>query len=116
MTAPLASGELGVGSGAVTAGHYNANERQIPVKFVADKARNAPDLSFQSIVVRSALIEGGKFKSFADLKGLKFAIPAPASVGEQSILNEALKRGGLGWDDSGEGVLRLHKRGGAGDE
>ena len=93
MIAPLASGDLDVGSGAVSAGHYNANERQIPVKFVADKARNAPDLSFQSIVVRSALIESGKFRSFADLKGLKFAIPAPASVGEQSILNEALKRG-----------------------
>lgn len=57
MIAPLASGDLDVGSGAVSAGHYNANERQIPVKFVADKARNAPDLSFQSIVVRSALIE-----------------------------------------------------------
>jgi hypothetical protein len=82
MIAPLASGDLDVGSGAVSAGHYNANERQIPVKFVADKARNAPDLSFQSIVVRSALIESGKFKGFADLKGLKFAIPAPASVGE----------------------------------
>jgi NitT/TauT family transport system substrate-binding protein len=69
MIAPLASGDLDVGSGAVSsAGRYNANERQIPVKFVADKARNAPDLSFQSIIVRSALIEGGKFKSFADLK------------------------------------------------
>ena len=79
MIAPLASGDLDVGSGAVSAGHYNANERQIPVKFVADKARNAPDLSFQSIVVRSALIESGKFKSFADLNGLKFAIPAPAN-------------------------------------
>ena len=29
MIAPLASGELDVGSGAVSAGHYNANERQI---------------------------------------------------------------------------------------
>ena len=81
MIAPLASGDLDVGSGAVSAGHYNANERQIPVKFVADKARNAFDLSFQSIVVRSALIEGGKFNSFADLKGLKFAIPRPRASG-----------------------------------
>ena len=31
-------------------------------------------------------------KSFADLKGLKFAIPAPASVGEESILHEALMK------------------------
>ena len=110
MIAPLASGDLDVGSGAVSAGHYNANERQIPVKFVADKARNAPDLSFQSIVVRSALIEGGKFNSFADLKGLKFAIPAPASVGEQSILNEALKRGGLGWNDCDRAFLGINEQ------
>jgi NitT/TauT family transport system substrate-binding protein len=110
MIAPLASGELDVGSGAVSAGHYNANERQIPLKFVADKARNAPDLSFQSIVVRSALIEGGKFKSFADLKGLKFAIPAPASVGEQSILNEALRLGGLGWNDCERAFLGINEQ------
>jgi NitT/TauT family transport system substrate-binding protein len=110
MIAPLASGELDVGSGAVSAGHYNANERQIPLKFVADKARNAPDLSFQSIVVRSALMESGKFKSFADLNGLKFAIPAPASVGEQSILNEALQRGGLGWNDCERAFLGINEQ------
>jgi NitT/TauT family transport system substrate-binding protein len=110
MIASLASGELDAGSGAVSAGHYNANERQIPLKFVADKARNAPELSFQSIVVRKALIDGGEFKSFADLKGKKFAIPAPASVGEQSILNEALKRGKLGWDDCERTFLGINEQ------
>src|SRR5712672_2633946 len=68
MIPALASGELDVGSGAVAAGHYNANERQIPLKIVADKASNTADYSFQSIIVRNALIESGKFKSFADLK------------------------------------------------
>jgi hypothetical protein len=34
-------------------------------------------------------------KSFADLKGLKFAIPATAGVGEQSILHEALMKAHL---------------------
>jgi len=110
MIAPLASGELDVGSGAVSAGHYNASERRIPVKFVADKARNAPELSFQSIVVRRALIESGRFNSFADLKGLKFAIPAPASVGEQSILNEALKLGGLTWNDCERAFLGINEQ------
>jgi NitT/TauT family transport system substrate-binding protein len=110
MIPPLASGDLDVGSGAVSAGHYNASERQIPLKIVADKATNAPDYSFQSIIVRNALIESGKFKSFADLKGLKFAIPAPASVGEQSILNEALKRGGLGWNDCERAFLGINEQ------
>ena len=110
MIAPLASGELDAGSGAVSAGHYNANERQIPLKFVADKARNAPDLSFQSIVVRKALIDSGEFKSFADLKGRKFAIPAPASVGEQSILNEALKLGKLTWNDVERAFIGINEQ------
>jgi NitT/TauT family transport system substrate-binding protein len=110
MIPALASGELDVGSGAVSAGHYNANERQIPLKIVADKASNTADYSFQSIVVRSALIESGKFKSFADLKGMKFAIPAPASVGEQSILNEALKLGGLGWNDCERAFLGINEQ------
>src|SRR5258708_4914397 len=110
MIPPLASGDLDVGSGAVSAGHYNANERQIPLKIVADKASNTRDYSFQSIVVRSSLIESGKFKSFADLKGLKFAIPAPASVGEQSILNEALKLGGLGWNDCERAFLGINEQ------
>jgi len=48
--------------------------------------------------VRNALVESGKFKSLADLKGLKLQFQR-RRVGEQSILNEALKRGGLGWND-----------------
>jgi NitT/TauT family transport system substrate-binding protein len=110
MIASLASGELDAGSGAVSAGHYNANDRNIPLKFVADKARNAPDMSFQSIVVRKALIDEGKFRGFADLKGKKFAIPAPASVGEQSILNEALRQGKLNWDDCERAFLGINEQ------
>ena len=48
--------------------------------------------------MRNALVESGKFKSLADLKGLKLQFQR-RRVGEQSILNEALKRGGLGWND-----------------
>jgi NitT/TauT family transport system substrate-binding protein len=110
MISSLASGDLDVGSGAVSAGHYNANDRQIPLKFVADKSRNEADMSFQSIIVRKALIDEGKFKSFADLKGCKFAIPAPASVGEQSILNEALKRASLGWNDCERAFLGINEQ------
>jgi NitT/TauT family transport system substrate-binding protein len=99
MISPLASGDLDVGAGAVSAGLFNANERQIPIKIVADKARNAPGYGFQSLLLRRALMESGRFKSFADLRGLRVAIPSIGSAGEQSILNEALKRGGLTYAD-----------------
>src|SRR5262249_4866641 len=47
MISPLGSGELDVGAGSVTAGIFNANERDIPIRIVADKGRNAPEQSYQ---------------------------------------------------------------------
>ena len=95
MISSLSTGELDVSGGAVSAGLYNANERQISIKIVADKARNAKGMSFQFMLVRADLIDSGAFKSLADLKGRKCAIPAIGSAGEQSTLNEACKLGGV---------------------
>lgn len=99
MIASLGTGQLDVSGGAVSAGLYNAAERGIPIRIVADKARNAPKYGFESILVRQDLMDTGRFADFKDLKGLKVAIPAIGSAGEQSILNEAMKRGGLAFED-----------------
>jgi hypothetical protein len=99
MIASLGTGQLDVSGGAVSAGLYNAAERGIPVRIVADKARNAPKYGFESILVRQDLMDSGRFADFKDLKGLKVAIPAIGSAGEQSILNEAMKRGGLAFTE-----------------
>lgn len=99
MIAPLAAGQLDAGAGAFSASFFNANERKLLVRTVADKARNGPGYGFQAILIRRELMESGKFKGFSDLKGLKVAIPSVGSSGEQSILNEALKLGGLTYDD-----------------
>ncbi|MDB5597499.1 MAG: transporter substrate-binding protein [Hyphomicrobiales bacterium] len=99
MIASLGTGQLDVSGGAVSAGLYNAAERGIPVRIVADKARNALKYGFESILVRQDLMDTGRFADFKDLKGLKVAIPAIGSAGEQSILNEAMKRGGLAFTD-----------------
>jgi NitT/TauT family transport system substrate-binding protein len=98
MIAPLGAGQLDVGGGAASAGLYNAIERGIGIKIVADKARNAPGFGFQSLLVRKALVEDGSVKSIADLKGRKVAIVAQASS-DASVLNEAMKTAGLGYDD-----------------
>jgi NitT/TauT family transport system substrate-binding protein len=50
------------------------------------------------LMVRKDLVEGGRYKSFADLKGMKVAIGAPGT-GTASALNETLKRGGLKYAD-----------------
>ena len=99
MIASLGTGQLDVSGGAVSAGLYNAVERNIPIRIVGDKARNAPKYGFQSILVRQELMESGRFKDFKDLKGLKVAVPSVGSSGEQSILFEALKKGGLAYTD-----------------
>ena len=49
-------------------------------------------------LIRKALVDSGRYKSYADLKGLKFALLGQGGS-PSSTLNEALKRGGLGWDD-----------------
>jgi NitT/TauT family transport system substrate-binding protein len=98
MIAPLGAGQLDVGGGAASSGLYNAVERGINVKIVADKGRNAPGYAFQSFMVRKALFDKGEVKSIKDLKGRKVAIVAPASS-DASVLNEAMKSVGLTFND-----------------
>jgi NitT/TauT family transport system substrate-binding protein len=99
MVAPLGTGDLDAGGGAVSVGLYNAVKRGVGIKIVADKVHYGPGYGFASLLVRKALIEGGSFKGYGDLKGLKVAISG-VGIGDESVLNEALKRGGLKWGDA----------------
>ena len=64
------------------------------MKIVADRSRTEPGNFFQTLMVRKALVESGRFKTYADLKGLKVALLGQGGS-PSSTLNEALKRGGL---------------------
>ncbi len=96
--APLATGDLDVGGGATSAGLFNAASRKIDLKIVADRSRMAPGYSFMTLMIRKDLIDSGKFKSFADLKGLKIALAAPG-ISTGTVLNAAAKKGGLTFAD-----------------
>jgi NitT/TauT family transport system substrate-binding protein len=98
MVAPLGTGELDVGGGTVSAGLYNAVARGVDLKVVADQASMKPGYGYSSLMVRKDLVDGGRYKSFADLKGMKVAIGAPGT-GTASALNETLKHGGLKYSD-----------------
>ena len=98
MIAPLAAGQLDVGGGAASSGLYNAVERGLNIKIVADKARNAPGYGFQAMLVRKALIDDGSVKTIADLKGRKIAIVAAASS-DASVLNTAMTSAGFKYAD-----------------
>ncbi len=98
MVAPLGAGQLDVGGGAASAGLYNAVDRGIRIKMVADKATNVKGAPFQSFMVRKALVDSGQVKTLADLKGRKIAITG-AGGSDASVLNEAMKSVGLKYDD-----------------
>src|SRR5215471_5630386 len=94
--APLGTGELLVASGATSAALYNAVKRGVPLKIVADKAKNPPGFGFESLLVRKDL--EGKIKTLADFKGRKIAISA-AGNSEDFLVDYALRKGGMSIKD-----------------
>ena len=98
MITPMASGDLDVGTGALSAALFNAVARGIDVRIVADKNSTPPGRGTQPLLVRKDHVESGRYKSLADLKGMKIAVSAPgtSSMGTASL---ALAQGGLTFAD-----------------
>lgn len=94
MIAPLGTGQLDVGGGTVAAGLYNAVERGIDLRIVGDKGMSIDGYDYKAVVVRKDLVDGGAFKSLADLKGRKVAVVAKGAA-DESVLHQALLKGGL---------------------
>ena len=99
MIAPLGTGDLDVGGGTVSAGLYNAFSRKIGIAVVADKGSSKPGYNFSQLMVRKDLVDSGRYKTFADLKGMKIATAAKGT-GNAATLNFALKLGGLTFKDA----------------
>src|ERR1700740_2045747 len=94
MVAPLGAGQLEVAGGSPSAGLYNAVTRGIGIKIVADKGSTPPGYGYQPLLVRADLVKSGRYKTLADLKGMKIAGSATGSA-STSTMNEALKKAGL---------------------
>lgn len=94
MVAPLGSGQLDVGGGSASAGFYNAVARGIRMRIVADKASSLPGYTVNRLVVLKSHVDSGRFKTLADLKGMKIGMNA-TGVSNEVTLDAALKRGGL---------------------
>lgn len=98
MIAPMASGDLDVATGALSAALFNAVARGIDVRIVADKNSTPPGRGTQPLLVRKDHVGSGRYKSLADLKGMKIAVSAlgTSSMGTTSL---ALAQGGLTFAD-----------------
>ena len=99
MIGPLGMGQLDVGAGTVAASLYNAVAQNVAIRAVADKGSMRPGYGFSGLLVRRDLVDSGRFKGYQDLKGMKIAVGTFGSA-NSSAVNEALKRGGLSWDDA----------------
>ena len=98
MIAPLGAGQLDVGGGTVSAGLYNASARKIGIRIVADKGSSRSPYDFSQLMIRKDLVDSGRYKSFADLKGMKVAI-AGVGTGNAATLAMALQKAGLAFSD-----------------
>lgn len=94
----LGNGQLDVGGGATAVGLFNAIDRKVGLRIVAEKGRTEPGFVYQSFMIRKALIDSGRFKTWSDLKGLKFAAGGPG-VGPLAVLSEAAEKGGIKYSD-----------------
>ena len=98
MISLLGTKELDVGAGGHSAGLFNAVGRGIDIRIVADKSQNATGRGSQKLLVRKDLIDSGRYKTYADLKGMKVAQSAPGGSAATVIL-KFLEKGGLNPDD-----------------
>ena len=98
VIAPLGTGELDVGSGALSVGFWNALLRGVKFRIVADRGHAEPGYLYQTVFMRKDLIDGGQFKDLKDLKGKTMGFAAQG-VTSLSLLNEATKFAGIKFED-----------------
>jgi NitT/TauT family transport system substrate-binding protein len=99
MVAPLTGGQLQIAAGGLAASVYNAADRGIAIRIVADKGgAPSPEWDFAGLVVRKDLIDSGKVKDYQDLKGLTLVTSGRGNSPEVALAT-ALKKGGLTLQD-----------------
>lgn len=105
MINQLAAGQLDIGAAVTSAGLFNAMSRDIPIKIVADKGINVAGQGYFRLVIRKELAPS--IKDFTDLRGLRIAVIATASL-DEIALDRVLKAGGLTVKDIDLQIIRSY--------
>src|SRR5687767_3248231 len=95
---PLATGELDLGTNGPSVGLFNAINRGVKLRIVADQNTAFPGRSFFALMIRKDLYDSGQVKSFADFKGKRFATSTRKATVEQD-LEKGLQSAGLKLSD-----------------
>ena len=98
MIAPLGTGELDVGSGALSVGFWNAMLRGVKFRIVADRGHTEKGYLYQTVFMRKDLIDSGQVKTLKDIKGKRMGFAAQG-VTSLSLMNEMAKFAGISYDD-----------------
>jgi NitT/TauT family transport system substrate-binding protein len=93
MVAPLGAGQLDVGAGNPSAGLYNAINRGIHLKIVADKGRNPKGFGYETLMISKA--NEGKLKKPSDFKGKKVSVNSVGGGGPEAYLAKWLASEGM---------------------
>src|SRR5579871_814864 len=99
QVALLDTGQLDVLGGGGSLALYKAFERGARFRIVADKGHTpGPEQDYIGLAVRKDLIDSGRVKSYADLKGLSVAASEIGNTTEVALFT-ALARGGVSPND-----------------
>ena len=94
----IARGELDAAGMEMSAGLYNAVARGIDLRVVASKAYTPPGRPLAMLIVRKSLVDSGRYRALADLKGLTIGVIG--NGGTSSVtLGDVLRRARLQPDD-----------------
>jgi NitT/TauT family transport system substrate-binding protein len=92
MLPMLIVGQVQVAGIGINGGMLNAAGRQAGFRLVADKGSVTPGHGFLAWVVRKELVDSGRFRSDADLRGLTFAITPPLEATQSMVAFQRLLR------------------------
>ncbi|HZU07606.1 MAG TPA: ABC transporter substrate-binding protein [Chloroflexota bacterium] len=90
----LATGQIDAAGGGVNAAMFSAIGRGLPLKIVAGISRNEPGYSSSALVVRKDLIDTGRVRDYADLRGMRLSLLSKTS-GLGAEFHRVLELGGL---------------------
>ncbi|KQU74516.1 hypothetical protein ASC75_21135 [Aminobacter sp. DSM 101952] len=92
-----ATGIIDVATSSVNVALLNAKLRDIDLSVVAGAGNNTPDHGFISVVLSKQLINSGRYKGLADLKGMKIATGVTSAP--HWVISEVARKAGLQKDD-----------------
>jgi NitT/TauT family transport system substrate-binding protein len=100
MVPALATDQVQVGNGAPSASLFNALNRGIDIRMVADYAHvGGPDDTTLAIMLRKQVADSGAIKSITDLQGRPFGMGTVKGTASDYMLGGALKKANVTWTD-----------------